>query len=107
MTERIVVVGLGAVTCLGRDMDATWDGLVAGRSGLKRHDALDPERFLRDVGGIVEGFGPGTPDEEPAVAKLEAKGIHLAMAAARMAWADAGLDEIARGEGGYDPHRVA
>lgn len=106
MTERVVVVGLGAITCLGRDMDATWDGLVSGRSGLRRHDSLDPERFLRDVGGRVEGFGPGTPDEEESVAKLEAKSIHLAMAAARMAWADSGLDRLTPGEG-YDPHRVA
>lgn len=107
MTERVVVVGLGAITCLGRDIGATWGGLVAGRSGLKRHDALDPERFLRDVGGFVEGFGPGTAEEVEDVAKLEAKSIHLAMAAARMAWADAGLDRIAPGEGGFDPHRVA
>ena len=106
MFDRIVVVGTGAVTCLGRDMDATWQGLVAGRSGLKRHDSLHPERFLRDVGGMVEGFGPGTPDEEPSVAKLEAKSIHLAMAAARMAWVDAGLDRVERGLD-YDPHRVA
>ena len=106
MTERVVVVGLGAITCLGRDMDATWDGLVSGRSGLKRHDALDPERFLRDVGGLVESFGPGTPGEDEGVAKLEAKSIHLAMAAARMAWVDSGLDRLAAGEA-YDPHRVA
>ena len=89
---------------------ATWTRPGPGSSPAgraERHDALDPERFLRDVGGIVEGFGPGTPDEEPAVAKLEAKGIHLAMAAARMAWADAGLDRVAPGLGGYDPHRVA
>jgi 3-oxoacyl-[acyl-carrier-protein] synthase II len=107
MTERVLVVGLGAITCLGRDLDATWAGLVGGRSGLKRHDALDSERFLRDVGGMVEGFGPGTREEEPAVAKLEAKFIHLAVASARMAWADAGLDRIAPGDAGYDPHRVA
>jgi 3-oxoacyl-[acyl-carrier-protein] synthase II len=106
MPERVVVVGHGAITCLGRDMNATWQGLVAGRSGLKRHDSLDPERFLRDVGGMVEGFGPGTPDEEPSVAKLEAKSIHLAMAAARMAWVDAGLDRVERGLD-YDPNRVA
>ena len=106
MFERVVVVGHGAITCLGRDMDATWAGLIAGRSGLARHDALDPERFLRDVGGLVEGFGPGTAGEEVSVAKLEAKSIHLAMAAARMAWADAGLDR-AVAETDYDPHRVA
>ncbi len=106
MRERVMVVGLGAVTCLGRDMDATWAGLVAGRSGLKRHDALGPDRFLRDVGGMVEGFGPGTADEDPAVPKLEAKSIHLAMAAARMAWADAGLDRLTAG-GDFDPSRAA
>lgn len=106
MDERVVVVGHGAVTCLGRDMDATWAGLLAGRSGLARHDSLGPDRFLRDVAGMVEGFGPGTAGEDPAVAKLEAKSIHLAMAASRMAWADSGMDRVVSGEG-YDPHRVA
>ncbi len=106
MLERVVVIGHGAVTCLGRDMDATWSGLLAGRSGLKRHDSLDLDRFLRDVGGMVEGFNPGTPDEEASVSKLEAKSIHLAMAAARMAWADSGLDALESGVA-YDPHRVA
>ena len=106
MADRVVVVGLGAITCLGRDMDATWSGLVAGRSGLKAHDSLGPDRFLRDVGGIVEGFGPGAAEDDPAVAKLEAKSIHLAMAAARMAWADAGLDRLESGRD-FDSHRAA
>jgi 3-oxoacyl-[acyl-carrier-protein] synthase II len=106
MPERIVVIGHAAVTCLGRDIDATWRGLLAGSSGLKRHDSLDPSRFLRDVGGMVEGLNPGTPDEEPSVSRLEAKSIHLAMAAARMAWSDSGLDKVQPVEG-YDPHRFA
>ncbi len=38
---------------------------------------------------------------------MEAKSIHLAMAAARMAWADAGLDRIGPGPEGFDPYRVA
>jgi 3-oxoacyl-[acyl-carrier-protein] synthase II len=102
MAERIVVVGHAAITCLGRDMDATWEGLVAGRSGLRRHAAFGPEAFLQDVAGIVEGFGPGSPSEDPAVAKLESRSIHLALTAARDAWADAGLNGH-----GYDPERVA
>ena len=92
MAERIVVVGHGAVTCLGRHMDATWQGLIAGRSGIRRHAALDPERFLQDVAGMVEDFGPGSPSDDPAVSKLAARSIHLGLAAARAAWADAGLD---------------
>jgi 3-oxoacyl-[acyl-carrier-protein] synthase II len=103
MAERVVVVGHGAVTCLGRDMDRTWAGLVAGRSGLKRHEALAPERFQQSIGGIVEGFGPGTADEEPDVGKLPAKSIHLALAAAREAWREAAIPEGA----GLDRDRVA
>ncbi|MBV8555449.1 MAG: beta-ketoacyl-[acyl-carrier-protein] synthase family protein [Planctomycetaceae bacterium] len=92
MAERIVVVGHAAVTCLGRDMDATWRGLGAGRSGIRRHAAFGADAFLQDLAGIVEDLGPGTASEDPAVAKLGARSIHLAMASARAAWADAGLD---------------
>jgi 3-oxoacyl-[acyl-carrier-protein] synthase II len=116
MVERVVVVGLGAITCLGRSLDATWEGLLAGCSGLRRHEAFPPDQFLQDVAGVVEGFGPGSAEEDPAVAKLEARSIHLVMAAAREAWADAGLDrksqiskrklEISQGTP-FDPDRVA
>jgi 3-oxoacyl-[acyl-carrier-protein] synthase II len=102
MPERVVVVGHGAVTCLGRDMDATWSGLTAGRSGIARHPELDPARFLQDIAGLVEGFGRGSPEEDPAAAKLGARSIHMALAAAREAWADAGLNGA-----GFDPDRVA
>ena len=98
----IAVVGHGAVTCLGRGMDATWRGLVEGRSGLSRHPAMTADRFATDIAGMVADFGPGTAGEDPAVAKLEVRSIHLAMAAAREAWADSGI-----AEGDVPPHRVA
>jgi 3-oxoacyl-[acyl-carrier-protein] synthase II len=104
MAERIFIVGHAAVTCLGCDMDTTWRGLIEGRSGIRRHTALSPESFLQDLAGLVEGLGPGTPSEDPAIAKLSARFLHLAMGAARAAWADAGLD---RREGLIDPHRAA
>ncbi len=104
MTDRIVVVGHGAVTCLGRDMDATWAALCAGRSGIKRHATLNPENYLVDLAGMVEDFGPGSPTEDPAVSRLAARSIHLALASAREAWANAGLDKLS---GSFDPDRVA
>ncbi len=105
MPERIVVVGHGAVTCLGRDMDATWDGLIAGRSGLARHESLDPESFLQNIAGMVADFGPGSANEDPAVSRLPARSIHLALAAGREAFSDAGLSP---GQGrAFDPDRVA
>lgn len=102
MSERIVVVGHSAITCLGRDLDATWDGLLRGRSGLARHAALGADQFLQDIGGVVDDFGPGTPGEDPAIAKLGARFIHLTLAAARAAWADGSLSQTA-----VDPQRVA
>ena len=32
--RRVVVTGMGVVTALGNDVASTWDGLVAGRSGV-------------------------------------------------------------------------
>jgi 3-oxoacyl-[acyl-carrier-protein] synthase II len=104
MMDRIVVVGHGAVTCLGRDMDATWDGLIAGKSGIKRHSTLSTESYLVDLAGMVDDFGPGSVSEDPAVSRLGARSIHMALASAREAWLDAGLDKL---DGQFDPDRVA
>ncbi len=92
MADRIVVVGHAVVTCLGRDMETTWDGLVAGRTGLRRHECLSADGFLQDIAGMVDSFGPGTESEDPAVSRLGARFLHLALASARAAWKDAGLE---------------
>jgi 3-oxoacyl-[acyl-carrier-protein] synthase II len=103
MPERIFVVGHAAVTCLGRDMDTTWKSLVEGRSGIRRHVSLSSETYLQNLGGVVEDFGPGSGLEDPAIAKLSARFLHLAMAAAKSAYLDAGMDLR---EGAIDPHRA-
>jgi 3-oxoacyl-[acyl-carrier-protein] synthase II len=94
MAERIFVVGHSAVTCLGRDMASTWRGLVEGRSGICRQSALSSDMFLQDLAGVVPDLGPGTAGEDPTVAKLGSRFIHLSMAAAHSAWADAGLPAL-------------
>ena len=40
MSERptVVVTGLGAITPLGGDVASTWEGMLAGRSGITRLD---------------------------------------------------------------------
>jgi 3-oxoacyl-[acyl-carrier-protein] synthase II len=104
MAERIFVVGHSAVTCLGRDMDSTWQGLIDCRSGIRRHPDLGGDRYLQDLAGLVPDFGPGTTWEDPEIAKLPARFLHLALGAARAAWSDAGLD---RREGSLDRDRAA
>jgi 3-oxoacyl-[acyl-carrier-protein] synthase II len=104
MADRIFVVGHSAVTCLGRDMDSTWEGLIGCRSGIRRHPAFEGETYLQDLAGLVDGFGPGSPSEDRDLAKLPARFLHLAMAASRSAWIDAGLEPC---EDSIDRDRVA
>lgn len=102
MRDRIVVVGASAVTCLGSDLDRTWEGLIAGRSGLRRHpERLDPEWYLQEIAGLVEDVGPGTPGEDRSIARLGSRFVHLGLRAARQAWGDAG-----DGTGNLEPARV-
>jgi 3-oxoacyl-[acyl-carrier-protein] synthase II len=104
MSERIFVVGHGAVTCLGPDMDSSWEGLVAGRSGIRRHPSLAPDAFLQDIAGMVDHLEPDAGTGDRTLFKLSARFLLLSMKAAREAWADAGLE---RSDGRLDPDRVA
>ena len=54
--RRAVVTGLGVVSPVGIGSEATWDGLVAGRSGIDRITLFDAEPFDVDVAGEVKGF---------------------------------------------------
>jgi 3-oxoacyl-[acyl-carrier-protein] synthase II len=104
MPERIFIVGHGAVTCLGPDMESTWQGLLSGRSGIRRHAELGVGSFLQDIAGIVEHLEPDAGTGDRTLHKLSARFLLLAMQAAREAWADAGIE---RRGGSFDPNRVA
>ncbi len=55
MTRRVVVTGLGLISPLGLDTEATWDGLVAGRSGAGPITAFDTTGY--SVTDCVRGQG--------------------------------------------------
>ena len=58
MTEarRVVVTGMGMVSALGNDVQSTWDGLVAGRSGVRTISTFDPSRLTSQMAGEVRAF---------------------------------------------------
>ena len=55
---RVVVTGMGMVTALGNDVASTWEGLVAGRSGIRTIEAFDPARVDSKIAGEVRDFDP-------------------------------------------------
>ena len=100
MAERIFVIGHSAVTSLGSSLRETWESLCAGRSGLARHESLGSDRFLQGIGGLVPGLGPNGADADTRLSRLDARFLHLGLAAAQQAWDEAGLDgreELDRG----------
>lgn len=94
MKRRIVVTGLGLVTPLGCGVETSWQNLIAGKSGIRRITAFDPEGYACQVAGQVpEGTEPGQFNLEDYVPLKDQKKmdrfIHLGLAAAKMAIEDA------------------
>jgi 3-oxoacyl-[acyl-carrier-protein] synthase II len=86
----VVVTGLGAVTPLGLDAPSTWDGLVAGRSGVVPISLFDASGLAVRIAGEVPGFDPES-FLGPKKTRRTARFSQLAIAAAREAVADSGL----------------
>jgi 3-oxoacyl-[acyl-carrier-protein] synthase II len=89
--RRVVVTGIGMISPLGIGNDATWQGLIEGRSGIGRITKFDPSAFACQIAGEVRGFDPEKWVEKKEVKKSDTF-IHYAVAAAQMAVDDSGLD---------------
>jgi 3-oxoacyl-[acyl-carrier-protein] synthase II len=61
-TPRVVLTGMGALTCLGLDSVATWDAMVNGRSGIATIVGEEFDRWKGQwpvtIGGQVRGWDP-------------------------------------------------
>ena len=89
--RRVVVTGMGLVTPLGINLDDTWQGVLAGRSGVAAIEGFDTSAFTTRFGAQVKGF-----DVEAFMPKKDARKMDLfiqyGMAAAIQAIADSGLE---------------
>ncbi|MGH9076660.1 MAG: beta-ketoacyl-ACP synthase II [Acidimicrobiales bacterium] len=57
--RRVVVTAIGAVSPLGLTVDATWDAMVAGRSGVGPIQGFDASRLAVSIAAEVGGFDAG------------------------------------------------
>ncbi len=95
--RRVVVTGLGCVTPVGTDVRSTWDGLTRGRSGIGRITRFDPSPYETQIAGEVKGFEPGAYLDRKDMRHTD-RFTQLAVAAAKQAIDDAGLDVTASPE---------
>lgn len=55
---RVAITGLGIVSPLGLDVDAYWQGLLAGRSGVDFITEFPTDKLRTDIAAVVRGFDP-------------------------------------------------
>lgn len=91
MLRRCVVTGLGAVTPLGNTVEATWQALLDGKSGVGPVTRFDVSDYTTKIAAEVKGFDPNG-----IIEKKEARRMDLAeqyaIVASDMAIKNSGLD---------------
>lgn len=92
VSRRVVITGLGAVSPVGIGADVFAAALRAGEVGTSAIESFDASGFPRRAAGQVLGFEPADHLKRLDPARWGRSGL-LAAAAARLAVADAGIDE--------------
>src|SRR6266705_1664311 len=90
--RRVVITGLGAITPLGNDVETFWSNLKNGVSGIHTIDAFDTTAYDCKIGGQVRDFDPKPFFKNPKDVRRTDRFTQLAMAAAKMAVEDCGID---------------
>ncbi|GHE88130.1 3-oxoacyl-[acyl-carrier-protein] synthase 2 [Streptomyces longispororuber] len=102
--RTVVVTGIGATTPLGGDAASTWEGLLAGRSGVGvLEQDWAAELPVRIAGQIA--VEPTEVIPRPQARKLD-RSAQFALIAAEEAWKDAGFAAKAGEDASVDPDRL-
>jgi 3-oxoacyl-[acyl-carrier-protein] synthase II len=89
---RVVVTGMGAITPLGSSLELYWDGLLAGRSGIRRITQFDPSEMPCQIAGEIPDFDPELYMERKE-ARRASRVAQIGLAAASQAIQQAGLGD--------------
>jgi 3-oxoacyl-[acyl-carrier-protein] synthase II len=90
LSRRVVVTGIGLVSSLGIGTAETWQGLLAGTSGVTRVTRFDVTGYAAQIAAEVKGFDPLQFIEKKDVKKMDVF-IQYAVAASQFAMDDSGL----------------
>lgn len=88
--RRVVITGLGILSPLGNDLESSWAGIKAGRSGIGAITHFDASTFPTRIAGEVKDFDPAAFIGPKDIKKMDPF-VHYGVAAGLMAIQDAGL----------------
>ena len=89
--KRVVVTGLGAITPLGNNVEESWENLKAGKSGAAPITHFDASQFKTQFACEVKNFNAQDFIDRKEARKMDIY-TQYAIAAAKMAIADSGMD---------------
>jgi 3-oxoacyl-[acyl-carrier-protein] synthase II len=90
--RRVVVTGIGVISPSGNDLKSFWGNLVEGKSGIREITQFDSSTYDCHIAGEVPVFDPKLYFKNPKDVRRSDRYTHLAMAAAKLALEDSGID---------------
>jgi 3-oxoacyl-[acyl-carrier-protein] synthase II len=89
--RRVVVTGIGAVTPLGLDVEASWAGVLKGTSGVGPITLFDTSDYKTTIAAEISDWDSSAHFDQKEIRRLD-RFSEFFIVAARQAIADAGLD---------------
>jgi 3-oxoacyl-[acyl-carrier-protein] synthase II len=90
--RRVAITGIGLVTSLGLGAEATWRGLIEGRSAVGPIRSYDPSSLRTQLGAEVPDFDPQEFVANRRTLRMMTRNEQLALAGASLALRDSQLD---------------
>lgn len=89
--KRVVVTGMGALTPIGNNLEAYWEGLRTGKSGCAPITYFDTEKFKTKFACELKGYNPEDYFDRKEARKLD-RFAQYALVSSDEAIADSGID---------------
>lgn len=89
--RRVVVTGMGAITPIGNSVEEFWNGIKEGKTGFGPITYFDTADYRCKLAAEVKDFDPAQYMDKKSARRME-QFCQFAVAAARQAISDAGLD---------------
>ena len=89
--RRVVVTGMGIVSCVGSQLEDAWRNVLEGNSGIASIDAFDTTGFSTRIAGAVKGFDVSEVLSPKDARKMDPF-MHYGIGASNKALTDSGLE---------------
>ncbi|MEE1961474.1 beta-ketoacyl-ACP synthase II [Allomuricauda taeanensis] len=89
--KRVVVTGMGALTPIGNNLEAYWEGLRTGKSGSAPITYFDTDKFKTKFACELKGYNPEDYFDRKEARKLD-RFAQYALVSSDEAIADSGID---------------